>query len=157
VDLSRLSREDWTVAGGGLLLAFGLIAFPWSTVTIGGYSLPLVATAGAGGLWADLALIVLVAVIVDVALARFSPQTRVPTTQLGRETTRAAALGVMGLLMFTRLLAHTGSYSWGFYADVILLVAVASAGWLNAQGHATPPLTRSRSWHGPRRASRAGH
>jgi hypothetical protein len=155
MDLSRLSREDWTVGAGGLLLAFALIAFPWSTVTLGGYSLTLAATAGAGGMWADLALIVLVVVVVDLALARLSPQTRVPTTQLGRETTRAAALGVMALLMFTRLLAHSGSYGWGFYADVILLVGVASAGWLNAQGHATPPA-RSRAWEGPRRASRAG-
>ncbi|HEX4034712.1 MAG TPA: hypothetical protein VHX66_09730 [Solirubrobacteraceae bacterium] len=156
MDLSRLSREDWTVGAGGLLFAFGLIAFPWSTVTVGGYSLSLAATAGAGGLWADLALIVLSAVIADLALARLSPQTKVPTTQLGRETTRAAALGVMALLMFTRLLAHTGHYGWGFYADVILLVAVASAGWLNAQGHATPSAPRARAWSAPRRASRAG-
>lgn len=156
MDLSRLSREDWTVGAGGLLLGFGLIAFPWSTVVVGGYSLSLAATAGAGGLWADLALIVMAAVVIDLALARLSPQTKVPTTQLGRETTRAAALGVMALLMFTRLLSHTGTYGWGFYADVILLVAVASAGWLSAQGHATPSATRSRLWDGPRRASRAG-
>ena len=157
MDLSRLSREDRLVGAGGLLLAFGLIAFPWSTVKVGGYSLTLAATAGTGGLWADFALIVLVVAIADLALARLSPRTSVPTTALGRETTRAAALGVMALLMFTRLLAHNGTYGWGFYANVILLVAVAAGGWLNAQGHATPAAARARTWEGLRRASRAEH
>jgi hypothetical protein len=164
MDLTKLSREDWMVGAGGTLLALGLLAFPWSTLAVGTYSLTLAATAGSGGVWADLALIVLVAVIGDLALARLSPATVVPTTQLGREATRAAGLGVVALLMFTRLLAHAGGYSWGFYVDIVLVIATVSGAWLNAQGHATPLGAHSRQWGDerlgirvPRRASRAGH
>jgi hypothetical protein len=164
MDLTKLSREDWMVGAGGSLLALGLLAFPWSTIAVGSYSLTLAATAGSGGIWADLALIMLVAVIADLVVARLSPATVLPTTQLGREATRAAALGVVALLMFTRLLAHSGGYSWGFYADVILVIVTVSGAWLNAQGHATPLARRSRQWRDervsmrvPRRASRAGH
>ena len=149
------------VGGGGLLLGLGMLAFPWSSVAVGHYSLTLAATAGSGGIWADLALIALLAALIDLALARLSPQTVVPTTQLGRETTRTVAVGVVVLAMFTRLLAHTGAYGWGFYADVVLLVTVASGAWLNAQGHATPARGSLLRGGGrltgrpPRRASRA--
>jgi hypothetical protein len=156
VDLTKLSREDWMVGAGGVLLALGLLAFPWSSVAVGPVTLTLAATAGSGGIWASLALL-------DLALARLSPATVVPTTQLGRETTRAAAAGVIALLMFTRLLAHSGSYGWGFYADVILVIAVTAGAWLNAQGHATPAAPRGQLWREerprmrpPRRASRVG-
>ena len=143
--MTNLSREDWMVGAGGVVLAIGLLAFPWSSVSVGAVTLTLAATAGSGGIWAALALIALVAVLLDLALARLSPATVVPTTQLGRETTRAAAAGVLALLMFTRLLAHSGSYGWGFYADVILVIAVTAGAWLNAQGHATPAAPRGRA------------
>ena len=42
-------------------------------------------------IWGILALIVTIVVVVDLALARFSPATQIPTTQLGRDMTRAAA------------------------------------------------------------------
>jgi hypothetical protein len=163
MDLSKLSREDWMVIGGGGVLALGLLAFPWTSLPLGSYSITLAATAGTGGIWASLGLILLVAALCDLALARLSPATAVPTTQLGRETTRAAAAGAFALLMFTRLLAHAGAYSWGFYADVVLAIVFVSGAWLNAQGHATPVPSR-RAWQQqrlggrvPRRASRPSH
>ena len=75
MDFSKLSREDLMVAGGGLLLAIGLLAFPWFSVSFDGFTATAVATSSSGGIWAVLALIVLVAVIVDLLLARFSPAT----------------------------------------------------------------------------------
>jgi len=61
VDFSKLSREDLMVAAGGLILAVGLLAFPWFSVSFGGVTATAVATSSSGGIWAVLALIVLVA------------------------------------------------------------------------------------------------
>jgi hypothetical protein len=138
VDFSKLSREDLMVAAGGLILAIGLLAFPWFSVSFGGLTATAVATSSSGGIWAVLALIVLVAVIVDLLLARWSPATAIPTTQLGREKTRAAAVGLVVVLMVIKLISHTGNYGWGFFVDIVLLVVVAAGAWLNAQAKSTP-------------------
>jgi hypothetical protein len=134
VDFSKLSREDLMVAGGGLLLAIGLLAFPWFSVD--GFT--AAATSSTGGIWAVLALIVLVLVIIDLLLARWSPATAIPTSQLGREKTRTVAVGVVVVLVFIKLISHTGNYGWGFVVDLIVLVVVAAGAWLNAQGKSTP-------------------
>jgi hypothetical protein len=99
VDFSKLSREDWMVGGGGLVLVIGLLAFPWFSVSFDGFTATSAATSSSGGIWAVLALIVLIAVIVDLLLARLSPQTQLPTSPLGRELTRAAAVGLVALLI----------------------------------------------------------
>ena len=81
-------------------------------------------------------------VVVDLALARFSPGTTMPTTQLGRDMTRAAACGVVLLLLFIKFIAHVGSFGYGFYVDVIVAIVVATGAWFNAQGRTTPVGTR---------------
>ncbi len=141
MDISKLSREDRMVGGGGILLIIGLLVFPWFSVSVGPYTATAVATTSTGGIWAVLALIVLVAVVADLALARFSPATRVPTTKLGREMTRAAAVGVVVLLMLIKLISHTGNWGWGFFVDLILLIIVAVGAWMNAQHQAEPAVT----------------
>jgi hypothetical protein len=141
VDLSKLSREDGMVGGGGILLVIGLLAFPWFSVSVGGFTATAVATSSTGGIWAVLALIVLIALLADLFLARFSPATQVPTTQLGREMTRAAAVALVALLMLIKLISHTGNYGWGFFVDIILVIVVAAGAWLNAQGKSTPMRT----------------
>jgi hypothetical protein len=131
--LDRLSREDWMVGGGGILLLIGLLAFPWFSVSVGGFTATAAATSSSGGIWAILALLVLIAVLADFALARFSPATQIPTTQFGREMTRAAAVGVVALLMVIKLISHTGNFGWGFFVDVILLIVVGAGAWMGAQ------------------------
>jgi hypothetical protein len=143
VDFSKLSREDLMVGGGGLLLLIGLLAFPWFSVSyasVGSYT--AVATDSTGGIWAILALIILFAVIVDLGLARFSPETVLPTSKFGRELTRSFAVALIVLLMLIRVIAHTGNWGWGFFVDLILLAVVAVGAWFNAQGRATPVSTR---------------
>jgi len=137
VDLSKLSREDLMVGAGGLLLLIGLLAFPWFSVSAGPYSFDFVATSSSGGVWAVLALIVLIVVLIDLALARFSPGTVIPTTQLGREMTRAAAVGLILVLMLIKFISHVGDFGWGFFIDLILLAVVAFGAWMNAQGRST--------------------
>jgi hypothetical protein len=138
VDFSKLSREDLMVAGGGLLLAIGLLAFPWFSVSVDGFTATAVATSSTGGIWAVLALIVLVLVIIDLLLARWSPATAIPTSQLGREKTRTVAVGLVVVLVIIKLISHTGNYGWGFFVDIVVLVVVAAGAWLNAQGKSTP-------------------
>ena len=132
MDFSKLSREDLMVAGGGLLLAIGLIAFPWFSVSVAGFTATAVATSSTGGIWA---------VLIDLLLARWSPATTIPTTQLGREKTRTVAVGLVVVLVLIKLLSHTGNYGWGFFVDLVLLVVVAAGAWLNAQGKSTPLST----------------
>ena len=125
------------VAAGGIVLVIGLLAFPWFSVSVGPFSYTSAATSSTGGIWAVLAMIVLIAVIVDLLLARFSPQTTLPTTALGRDMTRVAAVALVVLLMLIKLISHIGNYGWGFYVDIILLIVVAAGAWLNAQGKST--------------------
>jgi hypothetical protein len=144
VDFSKLSREDWMVGGGGILLILSLLIFGW-------YSVPSVTVAGAtygGGdiaatsspyaIWGIFALIVTIVIVADLALARFSPTTVIPTTNLGRDMTRAVAAGVVALLLVIKFLAHTGNLGFGFILDVVLTVIVVAGAWLNAHGKTTP-------------------
>jgi len=143
VDFAKLSREDWMVGGGGLVLLVGLLVFPWFQATTFGYTYKTEATDGPGMGWAVIALVILFAVVLDLGLARFSTATTLPTTKYGREMTRALAVGAIVVLMFIRFLWHVGDFGWGFYVDVILLAAVAVGAWFNARGKATRIGARS--------------
>ena len=143
MDLSKLSREDWMVGGGGLVLLIGLLVFPWFQSTAFGYTYKTEATDGPGMGWAVIALVILFAVVLDLGLARFSTATTVPTTKYGREMTRALAVGAIVVLMVIRFLWHIGDIGWGRYVDLILLAVVAVGAWLSAQGKATPVRARS--------------
>jgi hypothetical protein len=134
VDYSKLSREDWMVGGGGIALILSLFIFAWYSGT--GYS--FAATSAPYAIWGILALIVTIAVVVDLALARFSPATVIPTTQLGREMTRAAAAGVVALFLVIKFFAHVDNLGFGFILDVVLVIIVVAGAWMNAQGRRTP-------------------
>jgi hypothetical protein len=142
VDTYKATREDAMVIGGGILLLIGLLVFPWYSVSFLGVSIDYSSTDSPYAIWGVLAVIVLILIILDLAFARFSPQTRIPTTQLGRDMTRLVACGVMLLFLFIKFLANVGNFGWGFYIDVILALVVTAGCWLIAQGHSTP-LTSS--------------
>ena len=138
MDFSKFSREDWMVGGGGILLIIFLLVLPWFHESVAGYSASQSATSSPYAIWGILALIVSIFVYADWALATFSPQTTIPTTQLGREMTRAAAAGLAVLLLLIKLLAHTSNWGWGFYVDIILSLVVLYGAWAIAQGKSTP-------------------
>jgi hypothetical protein len=142
VNFSKLSREDWMVGGGGLVLIVGLLVFPWFSDTVFGYAYSTEATDGPGMGWAVIAVVILFGVVLDLGLARFSPVTTVPSTKYGRELTRAFAVALIVVLMVIRVLWHVGDWGWGFYVDLILLAVVAVGAWFNALGRATPVGTR---------------
>jgi hypothetical protein len=137
VDFSKLSREDWMVGGGAIVLIIDILFLAWHSV--GPFDLS--GTDSPGGIWGVLALIVTIAVVVDLALARFSPSTVVPTTQLGRDMTRAAAAGLVLLLVLIKLIDSTSFLAYGTWVGIILAVVITAGAWLNAQGKATPTRT----------------
>jgi hypothetical protein len=133
-NVEKLSREDAMVLGGGVLLFIGLLAFPWYSV--GGFS--FAATDSPYSIWGVLALILTIAVVLDLALARFSPATAIPTTQFGRDWTRAGVVGLVVLFLFIKFIAHVGSFGWGFFFDLVLLAVVAVGAVFTAQGRSSP-------------------
>jgi hypothetical protein len=139
VDKYEITREDAMVLGGGIVLLIGLFAFPWYSISFGPFgSFDRSATDSPYSIWGVFAVIVLILIILDLAFARFSPNTHIPTTQLGRDMTRVAACALMLLLLFIKFLANVGSFGWGFYIDVILALVVSAGCWLIAEGHSTP-------------------
>jgi hypothetical protein len=127
------------VGGGGLLLIIFLLVLPWYSVSAGIYgSYTASATGSPYSIWGVLALIVMIVVVADWALATFSPQTQIPTTQLGREMTRTALAGLALLLLVIKFLAHTSNFGYGFFIDLILIIVVVFGAWMMAQGKATP-------------------
>jgi len=132
--VEKLSREDSMVLGGGILLFIGLLAFPWYSV--GPFSAD--ATDAPYAIWGVFALILTIIVVLDLALARFSPSTAIPTTQFGRDWTRTGLVAVAALFLFIKFLDNVGQFGWGFYLDVVLLVIVAVGVVLTAQGRSTP-------------------
>jgi hypothetical protein len=134
VDFSKLSRNDWLVAGGGLLLAIDLIALPWFSVTIGGFSATSAGTGAPDGIFGVLAFILALLIAADLLLERFSPETQLPTTPLGRQMTRFAAAAVAAVFLIIKFLDHTSNFGFGFYLAVILTIVVLVGTWLSAQG-----------------------
>ena len=138
MDFSKLSREDWMVGGGSLLLIIDLLFLPWHSVSVLTASVDFSGTDAPGSIWGVLALIVTIVVLVDLALARFSPDTQMPTTQLGRDMTRTAAAALVLLLVLIKFIDNTSFLAWGTWVGIILAIVVVGGAWLNAQGRSTP-------------------
>jgi hypothetical protein len=150
VDTYEVTREDAMVIGGGIVLLIGLLVFPWYSIPFGPFSLDRSSTDSPNSIWGVLAVIVLILIILDLAFARFSPQTHIPTTPLGRDMTRVVACGVMLLFLFIKFVASVDNLGWGFFIDVILALVVSAGCWMIAQGRSTP-LTSSAAGGSDRR------
>ena len=137
MDFSKLSREDLLVGVGGIVLIIDLLFFAWHSYSAGPFSVDSTGTGAPDGIWGVLALIVTILVVADLALARFSPDTQIPTTQLGRDMTRAAAAGFGMLFLLIKFISNTGSSAFGCWLGLVLGIVVVAGAWLNAQGKST--------------------
>ena len=137
MDFSKLSREDWMVGGGAIVLIIDLLFLCRGTRIARPFDAARGPTRRAA-IWGVLALIVTIVVLVDLALARFSPATQIPTTQLGRDLTRAAIAAVALLFVIIKLIDNTSYLAYGTWVGLILAVVIVAGAWLNAQGKATP-------------------
>jgi hypothetical protein len=129
-----LSREDWMVGGGGILLIIFLFTLPFYS----SYGFTFAATSSPASIWGIFALILTLVVVADWGLALFSPETQLPTSPLGRELTRASLAAVVVLFLVIKLLLHTGYLGWGCFVDIIVALVVVYGAWMIAQGKSTP-------------------
>jgi hypothetical protein len=130
MNLDNIRRDDWIVGGLALVLAIDLLFFPWFSVSVSIGSLSVSASSTASGSpdgWLGvLAALAALAVVVDLALERLSPQTQVPSISGSRTTTRFVLAVVAGGLMALKFLFHIhfSLFGWGFYLGVVLVVAL---------------------------------
>jgi hypothetical protein len=132
VKVDNVTREEQIVGGLAILLAIALIALPWFSIgggSVGGISIPsfdLSATDAPDGWAGVIAFIAALAVVADLAISKFSPQTQLPVIGGSRAATRfvlaAIAAGFVALKFLLHI--HFSLFGWGFYVDVILAVAL---------------------------------
>jgi hypothetical protein len=123
--IETVSRDEKILAGLGVLLVLDLLLLPWYviTVTAGGVSVSIsdTATGSPDGWLGVLALLVVVALLVDVVIERLSPHMQVPAIGRSRATTRYALAVVAVALLALKLLIHLGSAGGlGFWGAFVL-------------------------------------
>jgi len=129
----QLSRGEKITGIAGILLLIGIIAFPWYHVglpgytiagqTYGGGSYDGNALQGPGSFFSILALIVLIALLAEVAISRFTTA-QLPDLPISWSAAELyAAIAVLALLVI-KILFHVGNFGWGFYANIVLAVVL---------------------------------
>ncbi|MGI8864153.1 MAG: hypothetical protein ACR2JH_07090, partial [Solirubrobacteraceae bacterium] len=88
MNLENVRREDWIVGGLALLLAIFLFTLPWFDLSVGPFSATFAATGAPDGWLGILAFLAALAIVVDLAIERFSPQTQIPAIGNSRTNTR---------------------------------------------------------------------
>ncbi len=131
MSVNNVRQEDWIVGGLSLLLVIALLVFPWFDISVNVGSVTVVsatfsATGSPDGWIGVLALIAAIALIADLAVERFSPQTQIPAIGGSREQTRfvlaAIAAGFTALKFVLHI--HFSYFGWGFYATVVIAAAL---------------------------------
>jgi hypothetical protein len=122
-----VSRDEWILAGLGVLLVLDLLFLPWfeqtytSTGIAQSVSISDTATGPPSGWLGVLAVLVVLALLVDIALERLSPHTQVPAIGRGRANTRyALAVAAVALLALKLLLNFGSAGELGFWGAVLL-------------------------------------
>jgi len=148
VNLDKVTRDDWIVAGLALLLVIDLLAFPWFDITVGAGAFSISATFAATGApdgWLGvLALLAALAIIADLAIQRFSPQTTLPAIQGSRATTRFALAVVAAVFLALKFVLHIhfSLFGWGFYLAVLVAAALVFVTLQARRGGSVYPVRR---------------
>jgi hypothetical protein len=146
--LQRFSLPEKITAVAGILLLIGIFAFPWYHVgvpsvtvggqTFGGGSYNGNALQGPGSFFGVVALIVLIALLAEFFVRRLT-SVQLPTIPVSWASAEFyGAVAVLALLVI-KLLFHVSNLGWGFYANLILAVAVAYGGFGISRSGATAP------------------
>ncbi len=126
MNLEAMSRDDWILGGIAVLLALDLLFVPWFTFSLGRITVSSTATGTPDGWLGVLALLATLAVIADLALERFSPQTQLPAVEGSRTRTRFLMACVTALFVALKFLlnVHFSQFGFGFWAAVVLTGAL---------------------------------
>ncbi len=126
MNLEAMSRDDWILGGIAALLAIDLLFLPWFTFSLGQLTVSSTATGTPDGWLGVLALLSTLAVIADLALERFSPQTQLPAVEGSRTRTRFLMACVTAFLLALKFLLniHFSQFGFGFWAALVLTAAL---------------------------------
>lgn len=126
MNLDNVSRDDWILSGLALLLVIDLLFLPWFSISVGPFSASTTATGTPDGWLGILAVLAAIALIVDLAIERFSPGTALPNIRGSRTETRFVLACVTALFVALKFLFHIhfSYFGFGFYLGVILTVAL---------------------------------
>jgi hypothetical protein len=130
MNLQNVTRDDWILAALALLLVIDLLFLPWFSISASvgpvTLSVSVTATEAPDGWLGVLAVLAALALIADLAIERFSPQTQIPAISGSRSVTRlvlaALAAGFVALKFLLHI--HFSYFGFGFYAGVILAAAL---------------------------------
>jgi len=122
MNTDAIGRDDWIFGGTGLLLVIDLLFLPWFSISAGPFSASLSASDSPDGWLGILAVLVILATIADLAIERFSPQTRVPAFRDSRAQTRLLLASVAALLVALKFLFHIhfSLFGLGFWGAIVL-------------------------------------
>jgi hypothetical protein len=122
VKLDSFSRDDWILGGVALLLLIDLLFLPWFSISVGPYSASTTATGDPDGWLGILAVLVLIALIADLAIERLSPGTALPNIRGSRTETRFVLACVAAAFVVLKFLFHIhfSYFGFGFWAGVVL-------------------------------------
>lgn len=151
MSLDKLTRDDQILGGLSLLLVVSLLFFPWFSLSLGPFTATTTGTGAPDGWLGVLAVLVTLALIVDLAIERFSPQTTLPAIGGGRTATRfvlAAAAAVFVVLKFLFHIDHFSDLGWGFWVSAIVVAALVYFA-LKARGGSISMPTMSRGGSPP--------
>ena len=131
--LDALSRNDWIVGGLALLLAIDLLFLPWFSFYIYSASATDAPTGWAG----ILAVLVSLAIVGDLLIERFSPQTALPSFGGSRTATRFRLAVVVAIFLAIKFVfnIHFSFFGFGFWAAVVLTVALVTVTLRLSQDH----------------------
>ncbi len=135
MNTANMSRDDWIIGGVALLLAIDLLFLPWFSIgggSISGVAIPsfdLSATSSPDGWLGVLAVLAAIALIVDLAIERFSPQTTVPSLNHSRTHTRFVLACLAALFVVLKFLFHIhfSLFGFGFWAGIVLAAGLVYA------------------------------
>jgi hypothetical protein len=129
MNLENIRRDDWILGGLALLLLIDLLFFPWFSASFGPLTATTTATGSLDGWTAIIAVLLLAALIADLAIERLSPTTTLPAIGNSRIMTRFVLAVVAAAFIALKFLLHIHfsgfySFSWGFYIAIILTIAL---------------------------------
>ena len=146
--LQQFSRSERITAGAGIVLLIGMFAFPWYSIstpsftvgsqTVGGETFTSNVLSGPGAFFAVVALIVLIALLAEIAVSRLA-SAQLPTLPVSWPAAELyAALAVLVLLV-VKILFHIGNFGWGFYVVLVLAVVLAYGAFgISRKGSSAP-------------------
>ena len=140
MQLDKLSKDDYIVGGATLLLLIDLLFLPWISVSVGPFTASSSGTGSPDGWAGVLAVLVSVALLADLLVERFSPQTTVPSSGGSREATRfRLAVGIAACLILKLIFHVSSTFSYagfGFWAAIVLTIALVIGTLRLSQGKA---------------------